>query len=353
MLFSLKHEEKKYCTKEDITPVIVQLTRSIDTIQELDFTSNVFKPEAVVELCKCIRKMKNLKNIILEGIFATLSKSEMETCFKDICSSLKDKKLILLDLSNNALSSDLPEEFTDLLSNLNTLKFLKIRNCGLGYKGGNIIGECLDKLTDKNNFEYLDIAQNRFFNFPEKLCEGISNFKRLSVLRLEYNTIEKISMTQALKVIKDFPLEVLDIRDNFLDVEGCKLLGEIFATCNIRELVMGDCMTYSEGMLEFIKYANNKFVSMGLPGDCTDFVECVLDVSYNDWEQECIEDLIHFCKKYFIKKLFITGNLYDDSSELMKAMHKYGGELIYNELEAEQDLKSEFDDALIEKLEFL
>ncbi|WUR03517.1 Ran GTPase-activating protein 1 (rna1) [Vairimorpha necatrix] len=350
MLYSLKNEEKKYEKKEDLQKILKYLENNQETIKELDLSSNVFLPDAMAELCKYIKKIKNLKTIILDGIFTTLTKEEMLECFKLISLSITGKDIILLDLSNNALSSELPIEFINLLSNLNSLKFLNIRNCGLGKKGGDIIGECFVNLKTKDNLEYLDIAQNRFFVFPEKLILGINSLKNLNVLKLEYNTIEKITMTKALEILKNHPLEILDIRDNFLNIEGCKILGEIFATWNIRELYMGDCLCQNEGILEFIKNANKKFTSMNLPGDCKEDNDIVLDISYNDWEQDCVEELTDFCDKYNIKKLIITGNFYEDESQLNKVMREYGGELVSQEEENEEEKKGEVDETLISML---
>lgn len=347
MLFSLKNEEKKYYTKEDVEVIIKELSNNMDTIEEIDLTSNVFKPEAMEEICKIISKMKKLKSVILDEIFTTLNKEEMLISFRFISLALKDKNLVVLDISNNALSSELPEEFINLLSESNNLKFLKIRNCGLGYKGGDRIGECLLKLKIKNNLEYIDIAQNRFFTFPEKLSEGVMSLSNLSVLKLEYNTIDKVTMTKFLKVLKNHPLEILDIRDNFLDVEGCRVLGEIFSTWNLRELMIGDCLARTDGILEFIRYASKKFSSMKLPGDCKEDDEIILDLSNNDWEQECIIELADFCEKYFIKRIFVNGNMYDDDEYLLNAVSKYGGEVVKDEIIFDEEFKSDIDDTLI------
>lgn len=347
MLFSLKNEEKKYYTAEDVQVIIKELENNLDTIDEIDLTSNVFKPEAMKEISKIISKMPNLKSVILDEIFTTLSKEEMLNSFRQISIALKNKKLIVLDISNNALSSELPQEFINLLSESNDLKFFKIRNCGLGRKGGDLIGECLSKLKTKNNLEYLDIAQNRFFTFPDKLCEGVMSLTNLSVLKLEYNTIEKVTMSKFLKVLKNHPLEILDIRDNFLDVEGCRILGEIFSTWNLRELMLGDCLAHSEGILEFIKYANKKFSSMELPGSCKEEEDVIIDLSNNDWEQECITEIADFCKKYSIQKIFINGNLYDDDEYLIKTVSNYGGEVVRDDIDFEAEMRNDIDDTLI------
>ncbi|KAK6089830.1 hypothetical protein P3W45_001178 [Vairimorpha bombi] len=347
MLFSLKNEERKYYTKEDVEVIVKDLSNNMDTIEEIDLTSNVFKPEAMEEICRVISKMKKLKSVILDEIFTTLNKEEMLSCFRHISLALKDKNLVVLDISNNALSSELPKEFFNLLSESNSLKFFKIRNCGLGHKGGNLIGECLNNLKVKNNLEYLDIAQNRFFTFPEKLSEAVMSLSNLSVLKLEYNTIEKITMTKFLRVLKNHPLEILDIRDNFLDVEGCRILGEIFATWNLRELMIGDCLAHTEGILEFIRYANKKFSSMKLPGDCKEDDEVILDLSHNDWEQECIEKIADFCEKYSIKKIFVNGNMYDDDEYLINAVSRYGGEVVKDDVNFDEEAKSDIDDTLI------
>ncbi|EQB62219.1 ran specific gtpase-activating protein [Vairimorpha apis BRL 01] len=147
------------------------------------------------------------------------------------------------------------------------------------------------------NLEYLDIAQNRFFSFPEKLSNGLLKLNNLSILKLEYNTIEKDSLELFLEKLKNKPIEFLDITDNILSVKGCKYLGELFNSWNLKELRMGDCLARNEGIIEFLKYANK----------------------------------INFCEKYKIKQINISGNFYDDDEPITNACDKYGGQVILEE----------------------
>lgn len=325
MLCSIKGEEKKYQTKNDVECLLSNLK---DNIVELDLSTNVFEPEAMEEICKKINEMKNLQIIRLDGIFSTLKKQDMLKCLSLICSALKDKKLIELDLSNNALSCEFPEEFYFLIKNLKTLKFLRIRNGGIGLKGGNILGEMIEHLE---SLEYLDLAQNRFFSFPEKLSSGLLKLKHLSVLKLEYNTIEKDSLELFLEKLKDKSIEVLDITDNILSVSGCKYLGELFNNWNLKELRMGDCLARNEGVLEFLKFANKKYIPLNLPGGFDNDIDFVLDISYNEWDQDCVEGLALFCEKYKLRQINISGNFYEDDEPITSVCDKYGGQVILEE----------------------
>lgn len=325
MLCSIKGEEKKYQTKKDVEFLLPKLT---ETIVELDLSTNVFEPEAMEEICSKICKMKNLQIIRLDAIFSTLKRQDMLKCLSLICNALIDKRLIELDLSNNALSCEFPEEFYNLIKNLRTLKFLKIRNGGIGLKGGNLLGEMIEHLI---NLEYLDIAQNRFFSFPEKLSNGLLKLNNLSILKLEYNTIEKDSLELFLEKLKNKPIEFLDITDNILSVKGCKYLGELFNSWNLKELRMGDCLARNEGIIEFLKYANKKYVPLNLPGGFDNEIDFTLDISYNEWDQECMDDLVNFCEKYKIKQINISGNFYDDDEPITNVCDKYGGQVILEE----------------------
>jgi Ran GTPase-activating protein 1 len=292
--------------------------------------------------------MKNLKFVVLDEIFTTLVKEDMLSCFVMVSKALINKNLEVLDLSNNALSSDLPNEFLDLLSSLDSLKVLKVRNCGLGLMGADKLGECFTRLK-KGNLEYLDLAQNRFFKFPQILAIGLSTLKNLRVLHLEFNTIEKDSMSSFLPLLLDKPLEILDIRDNFLNLKGCQTLGEMFCVMDLKELMIGDCLMHDEGVKAFLKEASTRPVTLGLPGDIEVNVNCeLLDLSYNDFEQESLNLLVDFVEKYQIRKLLINGNYFEETDKLKTTMEKYGGVLVEeDEYKEEEIIKEEIDENLL------
>jgi Ran GTPase-activating protein 1 len=348
MLFSLKNQEKKYIDKSDTESIVKDLMINPEKITELDLTSNVFKPKAFEGICECIEKMKNLKFVVLDEIFTTLVKEDMLSCFVMVSKALMNKNLEVLDLSNNALSSDLPNEFLDLLSSLDSLKVLKVRNCGLGLMGADKLGECFTRLK-KGNLEYLDLAQNRFFKFPQILAIGLSTLKNLRVLHLEFNTIEKDSMSSFLPLLLDKPLEILDIRDNFLNLKGCQTLGEMFCVMDLKELMIGDCLMHDEGVKAFLKEASTRPVTLGLPGDIEVNVNCeLLDLSYNDFEQESLNLLVDFVEKYQIQKLLINGNYFEETDKLKTTMEKYGGVLVEeDEYKEEEIIKEEIDENLL------
>ncbi|EOB11395.1 Ran GTPase-activating protein [Nosema bombycis CQ1] len=348
MLFSLKNQEKKYIDKSDTESIVKDLMINPEKITELDLTSNVFKPKAFEGICECIEKMKNLKFVVLDEIFTTLVKEDMLSCFVMVSKALMNKNLEVLDLSNNALSSDLPNEFLDLLSSLDSLKVLKVRNCGLGLMGADKLGECFTRLK-KGNLEYLDLAQNRFFKFPQILAIGLSTLKNLRVLHLEFNTIEKDSMSSFLPLLLDKPLEILDIRDNFLNLKGCQTLGEMFCVMDLKELMIGDCLMHDEGVKAFLKEASTRPVTLGLPGDIEVNVNCeLLDLSYNDFEQESLNLLVDFVEKYQIRKLLINGNYFEETDKLKTTMEKYGGVLVEeDEYKEEEIIKEEIDENLL------
>lgn len=349
MLFSLKNEEKKYNDKNDVKEIVRDLMLDPKKITGIDFTSNVFKPLAMEELCKCIEKMDNLTTVILDEIFTTLVKEDMLACFSMISKALIGKPIEHLDLSNNALSAELPSEFLSLLSSLNTLKCFKIRNCGLGLIGADKLGECFLQLENKGNLEYIDLAQNRFFKFPQVLSKGLESLTNLKTLKLEFNTIEKDSMSSFLNVLFDKPLEFLDIRDNFLNLDGCKTLGDLFCVLDFKELHVGDCLMHDEGVKAFLEHGSKKMASLVLPGDVESKEYCsVLDLSYNDFEQDCVKLLIDFTSKYQIGTLLINGNFFEDTDDLIKAMEIYGGQLIVEDKLTEEQTNNEIDESLAE-----
>ncbi|EOB11400.1 RAN specific gtpase-activating protein [Nosema bombycis CQ1] len=156
-------------------------------------------------------------------------------------------------------------------------------------------------------------------------------------------------MSSFLPLLLDKPLEILDIRDNFLNLKGCQTLGEMFCVMDLKELMIGDCLMHDEGVKAFLKEASTRPVTLGLPGDIEVNVNCeLLDLSYNDFEQESLLLLVDFVEKYQIRKLLINGNYFEETDKLKTTMEKYGGVLVEeDEYKEEEIIKEEIDENLL------
>ena len=331
MILSIVGENKLYKSLEEISDLLKQIQRNRSRILSIDFSGNVFEPEPMEALFEEISHMKRLRSAVLVGVFATLPNDKMLRCLTILSRHLPTDKLEILDLSDNALSCNLPNAFREFIQRLGNLRVLKLNNCGLGELGGNWLADTLCGVKDKNNLESIEIAQNKFINFPQKLGVALEKFIYLEEIRIQYNTIDQDSMDSFLKCFENHSLRVLDIRDNFLSLNGCRMLGMFFTNWDVEEMSIGDCLMGNKGLKVFLEYASLKRPAPRLHGSIRHKKRrFVLDLSSNDIGQEGIDDLVMFFKVHDIDILSIQGNEYEDCSELQQLLLKKGGKLIHD-----------------------
>lgn len=347
MKFSVGDQRKRYETAEDVDEMVAEMEINLHQLVEVDLSGNYFSEEAVERICNVLRGAKSLRIVNLSSAFLGLDRERMHRNLVMLSNMLAEHRIQRIDLSDNAISSGFPEEFGRFVSSASDLVHLKMNNCGLGLVGGNQLGECLKKIENKKVLEIVDIAQNRFFSFPETLSEALLGFENLRELRIQYNTIEEETMLEFLKAFRDHSLEVFDIRDNFLSLDGCRCLGDLFCRWSLRELRIGDCMMGSEGVREFLLRAVAKFTPMALPGDYAQRDAIVLDISYNEFEQDAVEQLAEFCRRNAVRELVVFGNYYEDLDEVVRAVEEQGGAVT---MEEHVELSDDISESLVEKV---
>jgi Ran GTPase-activating protein 1 len=353
MKFSIADKKKRYETKEDISEIVDSLRASQDEIVEVDLSINFFSEEAIGAICEALEGCRNMKSINLCSTFTGLNKERLHQNLSLVSKVLMKHEIQNIDLSDNAISADFPEEFGNFVANSKNLYVLRINNCGLGEKGGDRLAGFMDKIRDKGQLRILEVAQNRFFTFPKELCKVIPDFTSLSELRVQYNTVDEDTMVAFLDSIGNLDLEVFDIRDNFLSEEGSRILGELYCKWSLRELRVGDCMMGDAGIGAFLDEASSKFVPMALPGDIEPRREGILlDLSYNDFGQDSVEKLVKFCSKNAIGQLLIFGNYFEDLTDVVEKVKLNNGEVIAEETARAEELarEEEIDELLLEKM---
>lgn len=351
MILSIEGESKLYKSVDDVTELIKQIQKNRGRILSINLSGNVFEPEPMETLFKEIARLKRLRSAILTGIFATLSSDVMLKCLSIISQHLPTERLEVFDLSDNALSCNLPDSFRELIKRMQSVRVLKLNNCGLGELGGNWLADSLTEMPQKDCLEVVEIAQNKFINFPKKLGAALERFAYLEEVRIQYNTIDKDSLDSFLRFFENHSLRVLDIRDNFLSLEGCKMLGRFFVNWNIEEMSLADCMMGTQGLNVMLEHASSKKKTPRLYGGFRrPGKKFMLDLSFNDIEQEGIVNLVSFCKNHDVDVLSIQGNEYEDCSELSKLLAEKGAKLIHD-YEEDGSKVVETEASLIQKLE--
>lgn len=328
MILSLADERIVYKVKEDVHKLINRLTEDIETI---NITGNVFQSEALREFFKEFKKIRKLKKLIASKIFSALPREELLLSLDIIGEFVEPKYLEELDLSENAISAVLPEKFFNLLTNADQLKVLKINNCGLGPIGGKNLARALDKINNKARLEYIDISKNKLDVSATEIGKTLTEFTNLKTIKIQYNTIPRKNMDDFIVSFEHHFLKSLDLRDNFLSVEGCRNLGKYFVYWETEELFLGDCLIGDDGLEAFVLEAIKKISKKEAKEHKEEKSSLVLDISYNDISQKGIDLLEKYSKDIVIEKLMIYGNEYEDCSALVGYISKNKGIVVYED----------------------
>jgi Ran GTPase-activating protein 1 len=340
MIFSVSGERKIYETKEDIETLVKRIEKDIGSITGVNLKDNVFKPAVIQRLFGVIREIKNLTDIILTSCFTALPPEEMRECLKVISKNLKPSRIQYFELNDSALSCDIPSEFLDLIGRMENLCVLRLANCGLGSGGGALIADALSRIEKKDNLISVDFSTNRLESSGPVLGEALSKFENLEEVRIAFNSVDRDSMFVFLDSFKNNSLKVLDIRDNLLSPEGCKLLGEYFAAWDVGEIRIGDCLMEDDGLKKFIGAAITKGIYVNVHGGFyTGPMRINLDISYNHITDDVLGRLKEFLEKIPIGCLWIFGNALKDPSELVSIVNKKGG-IIYLEEDEDDDVNA-------------
>lgn len=330
MHFSIHDHQKTYETGDSIKDVLISITDQHDSF---DFSGNRFFLDAFRKLMERLSKCK-VKKLILNNSFATIPYEQLLNCL-ECFAQLDASYLEELDISDNAISAKIPPFFYDFLVECKNLKILKIHNCGLGAKGSKNLSDAIKAIEHKDNLEYVDIGKNKLDHGADHMCEALSHFKNLKTLKIQYNTIPRETMDKCLNHLQGLDLNHLDLTDNVVSIEGCKILGRMLRHMNT--LYLGDCLIEDNGLDALISAFEDKKVEQPTKKDdledSTEVEELLvgaihklkvyedekreLDISYNDLTQSSINLLVDKLKPLNLSQLHIFGNDWDDIVDLV------------------------------------
>ncbi|ELQ76581.1 Ran GTPase-activating protein [Trachipleistophora hominis] len=341
MLLSIADEGKRYKDTKDVQKLFPKIS---DEIKTVNLTGNVFHSPALRELFKELKKIKKLERLIASKIFSALPSSELLIGLSIIGEFVDPANLVELDLSENAISTVLPETFVEFLTRADKLKVLRMSDCGLGAIGGKNLAMALEQIKDKSSLEYIDISKNKLDYGATEMGKTLSAFPNLKTIKIQYNSIKRASMDDFIKSFELYFPTSLDLRDNLISVEGCKNLGKYFVSWETEELFLGDCLVGNEGLEAFIAEASKK-ISKEAEDKSTN--NLVLDFSYNNISQQGVNLLESYSKHITVKKLMIYGNDFEDCSALVGHISKNKGRVVYED--PEETEKNVIDESLVEK----
>lgn len=164
MHYVAKIEGKRmWDTAEDVQKVIAELQENREKITGIELSSNSLGFEAAKALAEEIKQLKNLEIVIYRDIFVSRKKEDLPKSLFELMKAIEDKKVTLLDLSDNAFGPIGVEAFGFFLRSTTTLKKLYIENNGLGPEGAESVAESLIS-NDNLALELLTINRNRLEN---------------------------------------------------------------------------------------------------------------------------------------------------------------------------------------------
>jgi Ran GTPase-activating protein 1 len=105
----------------------------------LTLSGNSYSTEACQYIAQQIKDWTNLRHVNFGNIFVSRLREDLPKSLKILMDSIVDKKIISLDLSNNAFGPDGVAKIVDFLEDASYLQKLNVSNCGLSPKGGEMI----------------------------------------------------------------------------------------------------------------------------------------------------------------------------------------------------------------------
>lgn len=130
-IFSLQGQVLKLTTTQDITPHILPLIDSHQFTQII-FSGNTIGVDAGKALASALSKQTNLSLVELSDMFTGRLKTEIPLILVDLIEAFKNKPIVFLTLSDNALGPIGAEPLVPFLSNNSVLTQLHLNNNGLG-----------------------------------------------------------------------------------------------------------------------------------------------------------------------------------------------------------------------------
>ena len=153
---------KKWDSITQIASVVDFLEKNFDKINGIELSGNSIGFDVAKELSLKIQTLESLEIVNYRDIFVSRLKSDLPKSLYELIVALKNKKIISLDLSDNAFGPIGVASFDFYLTQCSTLKKLYVENNGLGPEGAESLAKAL--LSSNIRLEELRISRNRLEN---------------------------------------------------------------------------------------------------------------------------------------------------------------------------------------------
>ena len=284
----------KWDDPSDLTQMIEEITKNKSQITSLELTHCSIGTECAKKLSEAISLCENLESVNYRDLFVSRLKEDLPISLKYLMEAISNKKIIFLDLSDNAFGPTAIPSFEFFLRTCTHLENLELENNGLGPEGAEMVfnallqndkiklkklkinrnrleekgGSGLAKIIEKmKSFEHLECFQNGISTLAmKKIFLALKENKNLKILKINDN-FTKTALEDLIKILPELKfLKIIDISDSITDSElGNKLGIEFFKAlstlenleeiyCNYNEIIDED--THKE-IFEILKKIKN------------------------------------------------------------------------------------------------
>ena len=328
MIYTASVENKLWNKKEDIVSILNDLENNKDNVVSLILSHHSIGEECAKELSEKIKNLSKLKKLDLSDCFVSRKKDELPKCLGYLLTAIKDKEIIELNLSDNALGPDAASGYLDFFKNNKTLKKVLINNCGMGPIGTPQLFKVLCQ-NKEIPLESLFFNRNKMENVGcFSVSEFIKNNQKLKEISISDNEIFKEGLVKFFESIKENKnLEYIDVHNNNISSEF-KIVNDILVNLpNIKYLDLSDLTINS-------KEEVNKFLqSLSNMKNLNVFRFCynLSDIDYlNEKERKAFQSIMF----ENLSKLENIKEIYVDNNEIFKDLYQK-----YNHIFIEKKIK--------------
>ena len=206
----------KWDDPSDLTEMISEITKNKSEITSLELTHCSIGTECAKKLSAVISLCENLTSVNYRDLFVSRLKEDLPISLKYLMEAISTKKIIFLDLSDNAFGPTAIPSFEFFLRTCTNLEILELENNALVPEGAEMVCNALLQ-NDKIKLKKLTINRNRLEEKGglalAKVIEGMKSFEHLEFFQNGISTRGMQQLFLSLKGNKD--LQVLKINDNF------------------------------------------------------------------------------------------------------------------------------------------
>lgn len=246
---------QKFDLADDVGDLVEEIRSKADSLETLILEGNSYGIEAARVLGEELSMCPNLKHLYMNDMFISRLKTEIPEALRLMFGGVmaSGAKIITLNLNDNAIGPVTMPELLPFLQSPScaSLQVLRLNNCGLGTRGGNMLSTVLFHLENLNE---LIIGRNRLeIDGIRDISQALLKLNKLEVLELPQNGTKGEGIVALVRALEVNPnLRILNLNDNVLKNMD-KLLSDAIRHLNHLEVLnFGDCLLKTNGCISIL-----------------------------------------------------------------------------------------------------